>query len=245
MEPVDTNPDKLQDFWEWLVEYRNQVVLAILIALGGGMIWYVGKVKKQTSEEAAAGELHAVLSPSLDLAGTTDTQSDSEKLQGVVGANPDTAAAVNAAYLKASALFKERDYAGAEQAFQTFYATHGTHTLAAGALFGKAASMHAQSKPVNDLQSAYKAVVSQFPTSAEADQARVALARMLESTDAAKAREYIDDVTKVDENFVLGGFWATEAERLDKALPGKSGAEPEKQPEPTPDPGLQAPAPSK
>ena len=246
VEPVDNNPDKLQDFWEWLVENRTQVVLAIVIALGAGMIYYVGKIKDIKAEEAGAGELHAVLSPNLELAGTADELADSEKFQAVVADNPETASAVNAAYMNASALFKERDYAEAEKAFQVFYSAYTTHTLTPGALFGIAASRHAQGGDAKSVQGAYQEVITQHPSSPESNQARVALARALLETDRDQAKKLIEALPKEDDQFVLAGFWATEAARLESLLkspsskPEGTGEEPEEKPV-APNPGLPAP----
>ena len=71
VEPAETHPDKLVDFWEWLVENRTQVSLAIIAALGIGMIAYVKKVSRLQDEEAAAEEFLAASNPDFEIEGVT------------------------------------------------------------------------------------------------------------------------------------------------------------------------------
>ena len=80
MEPAETHPDKLVDFWEWLVENRTRVSLVIIAALGIGMIMYVKKVRQRQDEESAAEEFLAASSPDFEIEGGTTTLTASARL---------------------------------------------------------------------------------------------------------------------------------------------------------------------
>ena len=166
MESEDTHPDRLLDFWEWLVEYRTQVILAIVIALGGGMIWYIKKTERKEAEEKGALELWAASNSDVQIDGADTNLTTSARLKKVIAENPDTAAAVNAGILAASALFDERSYAEAEGAFQKFVTLNKTSPLVATALFGMAASREAAKPSETERAIAgYQAVVAQYPQS--------------------------------------------------------------------------------
>jgi tetratricopeptide (TPR) repeat protein len=243
VEPAETHPDKLVDFWEWLVEHRTQVSLAIIAALGIGMIVYVKKVGKIQDEELAAAEFDAAIR----LGGS------STNLQRVVDDNPGTATAINASFLAASSLFDERAYDKAAMAFEKFYSSNPASALAPAALFGAAASWDAASQ-VEGAIKGYKNVVSQYRNSPEATQSRVALAKLYlakSTPDTAEAKKLLDKVVADGQSDFISGFWEGEAQRLydslesgDKAIeapikleqPGTSknsgeSGEPKKQPE--------------
>ena len=61
VEPAETHPDRLIDFWEWLVENRTQVVLAIIIAIGAVLIVYTQRLNSQMAEEAAGEDVLAAM----------------------------------------------------------------------------------------------------------------------------------------------------------------------------------------
>lgn len=231
VESEDTHPDKLQDFWDWLVENRTQVVLALVIALGVGMIWYVKKVGAAQDEEKAGEDLLAASSEGFEVEGSDPNKKRSERLQQVVADNPGTSAAVNAAFLAASELFEEREYGKAFAAFENFSIDHKESPLAAAALFGAAASFEAaQAKAAADALPKYERVVSQFPGSPEAMQAQVAMAKIhLAQTPPAKekAKELLEKATKQQAGFIPG-FWLREAHRLAESLNPKPTPDPEK-----------------
>ena len=213
VEPAETHPDKLVDFWEWLVEHRTQVSLAIIAALGIGMILYVKKVGKIQDEELAAAEFDAAIR----LGGS------STNLQQVVDDNPGTAAAINASFLAASSLFDERLYDKAARAFEKFYSLKRASALAPAALFGAAASWDAASQAEGAVKG-YQNVVSQFPNSPEATQSRVALAKLYlakSTPDADKAKALLDEVAKDGQAGMIPGFWDREAMRLSDSLEPK------------------------
>lgn len=253
VEPTETHPDKLVDFWEWLVENRSQVSFVIIAALGIGMIVYVKKVQQIQDEESAADELLAASNPDFEIEGGNTNLTTSARFQKVADDNPGTAAAINASFLAASSLFDERAYDKAAMAFEKFHSSNPASALAPAALFGAAASWDAASQ-VEGAIKGYQKVVSQFPNSPEATQSRVALAKLYlakSTPDTAEAKKLLDKVVADGQSDFISGFWEGEAQRLydslesgDKAIeapikleqPGTSknsgeSGEPKKQPE--------------
>jgi tetratricopeptide (TPR) repeat protein len=223
VEPAETHPDKLVDFWEWLVEHRTQVSLAIIAALGIGMIVYVKKVGKIQDEELAAAEFLAASSPDFEIEGGTTTLTASARLQKVADDNPGTAAAINASFLAAGSLFDERAYDKAMTAFEGFYSSNPSSALASAALFGAAASRDAARQSEGAIKG-YQSVISHFPNSPEAMQSRVALAKLYlakATPDTANAKALLDQVANDGQTGFIPGFWGSEARRLSDGLKPK------------------------
>ena len=223
MEPAETHPDKLVDFWEWLVEHRTQVSLAIIAALGIGMIVYVKKVRRLQDEEAAAEEFLAASSPEFEIEGATPNLTASARFQKVADDNPGTTAAINASFLAASSMFDERAYDNAAMAFMKFYSSNPASALAPAAIFGAAASRDAASQAEGAVKG-YQNVVSQFPNSLEATQSRIALAKLYlakSTPDTDKAKALLDEVAKDGQAGMIPGFWHREATRLSDSLKPK------------------------
>ena len=232
MDSAETHPDKLVDFWEWLVENRTQVLLVIIAALGIGMIVYVKKERRLQDEELAAEDFLAASNPGFKVDGGNTNLATSARLQKVADDNPGTTAAINASFLAASSLFDERAYAEAEKAFERFYSSNPSSALAPAAWFGKAASLDAAGQAGGAMKGdrlwlaegaikGYESVISQFPKSPEAMQSRVALAKLYlaqAAPDTAKAKELLGQVTEGSQSRFVPGFWANEARRLSDNL---------------------------
>ena len=216
VEPAETHPDKLVDFWEWLVENRRQVSLVIIAALGIGMIVYVKKVQRIQDEESAADELLAASNPDFEIEGGNTNLTTSARFQKVADDNPGTAAAINSSYLAASSLFDERAYDKAVVAFEKFYSSYSSSALASSALFGAAASRDAAQQEEGAIKEGYQTVISQFPNSPEAMQSRVALATLYlakTTPDTAEAKKLLDK-TKDGQSGFIAEFWGDKAKRL-------------------------------
>ncbi len=223
VEPAETHPDKLVDFWEWLVENRTQVVLAIVIALGAGMVWYVKKIGKEQDEIKAAEEYLAAYDPDIEIDGGSTNLLTSARLQEVADDNPGTAAGINASFLAASSLFDERAYDKAEEAFEGFYSSNPSGVLASAALFGAAASRDAAGQAEGAIKG-YLKVIGQSPGSPEAMQSRVALAKLYltkATPDVVKAKELLGQVSESGQSRFVPGFWRSEAQRLSNSLESK------------------------
>ena len=216
MEPAETHPDRLIDFWEWLVENRRQVILAIFIAVGAVLIVYTQRLNSQMAEEAASEDVLAAMDPdqfSTDKVNSESTKS--ERFAEVVANHPDTAGASNARFLQASALFDEGKFTEAEAVFSAYASENPLSPLVAAAALGQASCK--ASLNVNDpgAAAAYEAVRSQHVGTAEAVQATLALGRMaMAKKNVPKARNLF---TEVSTNRV-SQIWASSASDLLRQL---------------------------
>ena len=216
MEPAETHPDRLIDFWEWLVENRRQVILAIFIAVGAVLIVYIKRQNEQLAEEAAGEDVLAVIDNRFSTEEVDPKSSVSERFAKVVLNHPDTAGASNAKFLQGSALFDEGEFKKADDVFAAYIAGNPQSPLRSAAALGQAACK--ASLNVNDpgAAAAYEAVRSQHAGTAEAVQATLALGRLkMAAKDATKAKELF---TVVSTN-IISPFWASEANKLLGQLP--------------------------
>ena len=219
VEPLDKNyeEDQLTLFMEWLLANRTQVSLIIIIALGIGMIVYVKKVNAVMAEETAAEDLLAATTDDFQVAGVNPNQSSSERLKSVAQNHKGTQAADIAGFLAASALYDERKYGEAAKAFEAFQGTEaGRGPLAAAVQFGWAAALDA-SGDTQGAKERYQKVVDEHGKTAEATQARVALAKLIlaqAEPDKAEAKKLLLAASQESQAGRIPGFWGSEAERL-------------------------------
>ena len=215
MEPAETHPDRLIDFWEWLVENRTQVVLAIIIAIGAVLIVYTQRLNSQMAEEAASEDVLAAMAPrrfSTDQVNPKSTSS--ERFAEVVVNHPDTAGARNAKFLQASALFDEGEFKKADAVFAVYISENPQSLLRAAAALGQAACKASLNDP--GAEAAYEAIRNQYADTSQAVQATLALGRLaMAAKDTAKAKELF---TVVSTN-KSSPFWASEANKLLGQLP--------------------------
>ena len=244
MEPLDKNTeeDQLTLFMEWLLANRTQVALIIIIALGIGMIVYVKKVNAVMAEETAAEDLLAATTRDSQVTFEVDSvnpdQSLSERLNSVAQNHKGTKTSGIAGFLAASALYDERKYEEAAKAFEAFHGTEaGLGPLAAAVQFGWAAALDA-SGDTQGAKERYQKVVDEHGKTAEATQARVALAKLIlaqAEPDKTAAKELLVTASQESQAGRIPGFWGREAERLlaplNVATPEPSEAPQEEAPE--------------
>lgn len=240
MESLDKNSeeDQLTLFMEWLLTHRTQVALIIIGALGIGMMVYVKKVDAVLAEETAAEDLLAATTDDFQVASVNQNQSPSERLNSVAKNHKGTQAADIAGFLSASALYDERKYEDAAKAFEAFQGTEaGRGPLAAAVKFGLAAALDASGDTVKAREH-YQKVVDEHDKTAEATQARVALAKLIlaqAEPDKAAAKELLLAASQESQAGRIPGFWGSEAERLlaplNVATPEPSEAPQEEAPE--------------
>ena len=244
MEPLDKNSeeDQLTLFMEWLLANRTQVALIIIIALGIGMIVYMKKVNAVLAEETAAEDLLAATTGDSQVTFEVDSvnpdQSLSERLDSVAQNHKGTKTSGIAGFLAASALYDERKYEEAAKAFEAFQGTEaGRGKLAAAVQFGLAAALDA-SGDTDRAKEHYKKLKNEHGKTAEAIQARVALAKLIlaqAEPDKAAAKELLVEASQESQAGRIPGFWGSEAERLlaplNVATPESSEAPQEEAPE--------------
>ncbi len=213
MEPAETHPDRLIDFWEWLVENRRQVILAIFIAVGVVLIVYIKRQNTQLAEEAAGEDVLAAMDNRFSTEEVDPNSLVSERFAKVVVNHPDTDGARNARFLQASALFDEGEFKKANDVFSVYISENPLSPLRAAAALGQAACKASLNDP--DAEAAYEAIRNQYADTSEAVQATLALGRMaMAAKDASKARELF---TEVSTNRV-SRIWASSASDLLRQL---------------------------
>ena len=213
MEPAETHPDRLIDFWEWLVENRTQVILAIIIAVGAVLIVHTKRLNTQLAEEEAGEDVLAAMDSRFFTDEVNPNATASERFAKVVLNHPGTAGASIAKFLQASALFDERKFTEADAAFAAYASENPLSPLLAAAALGQAACKGS----LNDdgAAAAYEAVRNQHAGTSEAVQATLALGRMaMTAKDEPKARELF---TAVSTNRV-SQIWASIASGLLRQL---------------------------
>ena len=214
MEPAETHPDRLIDFWEWLVENRRQVVLAIFVVFAVVVGVYINRQSEQLAEEEAGEDVLAVIDNRFSTEEVDSKSQASERFAKIMVNHPDTAAASNAKFLQASALFDEGKFTEAEAVFSAYASENPESSLRAAAALGQAACKASLEEP--DAESAYEAIRNHYTGTPEAVQATLALGRLkMTAKDTAKAKELF---TVVSTNRI-SQFWASEANKLLGQLP--------------------------
>lgn len=209
VEPAETHPDRLIDFWEWLVENRTQVVLAIIIAIAVVLIMKTKSLNTQLAEEAAGEDVLAAMDNRFSTEEVNPNSAASERFAKVVVNHPDTAGARNAKFLQASALFEEGEFKKADAVFSVYISENPLSPLQAAAALGQAACKASLNDP--GAEAAYEAICNQYVDTSEAVQATLALGRLAKAAkDTAKAKKLFTDVS---ENKV-SPFWASVANEL-------------------------------
>ena len=140
MEPAETHPDRLIDFWEWLVENSTQVILAIIIIIGAVLIVHTQRLNTQLAEEAAGEDVLAAMDNRFSTDEVNPNATASGRFAKVVLNHPGTAGASNAKFLQASALFDEGKFMEADAAFAAYASENLLSPLLAAAALGQAAS---------------------------------------------------------------------------------------------------------
>ena len=140
MESTETHPDRLIDFWEWLVENRMQVILAIIIAIVAVLIVYTQRVNAKLAEEESGEDVLAATDQRFSTDQVNPNATASERFGNVALNHPGTAGANNAKFLQASALFDEGKYKEADAAFAGYVSENPLSPLVAAAALGQAAS---------------------------------------------------------------------------------------------------------
>ena len=209
MEPAETHPDRLIDFWEWLVENSTQVILAIIITIVAVLIVHTQRLDAQLAEEAAGEDVLAAMDNRFSTDEVNPNATASGRFAKVVLNHPGTAGASNAKFLQASALFDEGKFMEADAVFAAYASENPLSPLLAAAALGQAASKAS----LNDsgAAAAYEAVRNQHAGTPEAAQATLALGRIaMAAKDEPKAREFF---TAVSTNRA-SQYWASIAGEL-------------------------------
>ena len=183
-----------------------------MVVLGFGI--YIHRLQKEQTETLANEALLQLKTPAQPTNAPPPSPSAFLK---VASEYASTSVAERAELLAAGALFEENKYSEAEALFAKFLKERANSQLAATAAYGVAASLEAQGKQTEAI-SAYQTVITRFPKSGAAVEARLNLGRVHEGrNEFDKALQYYSEVAK------MNSYWSRDAgvhrERLTKAHP--------------------------
>ena len=165
------------EFLAWLEGNKKRLATTAVIAVVVGFAISAYRWKSHQAELAASDALLELRTP---LGSTEKTSPPDAKTYLKIAADfPGTDAAERASYLAAGAHFTQGDYAGAHAQFSHCLERHAQHSLAAGAAYGKAASLEAQNK-LDEALASYQSLLTQYPNSSVLDNAKLAMARLFE-----------------------------------------------------------------
>jgi TolA-binding protein len=215
METQDASAAFLIKFWPWFEAKRKQLLYTAVAVVVILFVWYF--ITTQSEQKAIdAGQAFTQLQLNLP-ANPTPPATAPVPPRACRHTGPP-ASRRHPPPAAPSVLFGAGRYEDAQAQFQKFLGANRGSSLAAAAQLGVAASLEAQNKP--DLAAtAYRAVTTSYPNSAEALPARFSLARVLESQGKlSEASSYYQEVARSP----LAGSMASEAaQRAARIAPAK------------------------
>ncbi len=196
----------LFEFLAWIeVNKKRLVIGATAVAIIGFGIWFYRLKAAQTEEAATAALLQ--LNPAAAGSAAQPSASSSDFLQ-IANAYAGTAAGEHALYLAAGAQFAEGKYTDAKATFERFLREHDGSSLAPGASFGVAACLDALDQ-ASEAAAKYQELIARFRDTAEAGQAKLALARIDEAQKhPEQALQIYDEMTRSN---VTANAWSSAA----------------------------------
>ncbi|MBM3901236.1 MAG: tetratricopeptide repeat protein [Verrucomicrobia bacterium] len=198
------------DLLTWLEINRRLVVGVVLVVSVVLAVLAVVRSQQRATRAAAAKELLQIIPP----VGPGEAQKapDVAKLLALSGQFPATAAGQQARLLAAGQLFVSGKYAEAQSEFSRFEEQNPNSEFVGVALIGIAAALEAQGKDADAVKAYDRAILG--GGDGFAVQARLAKARLLESTSPAVALGLIDEGLKNAAASVVGEQAATARTRL-------------------------------
>lgn len=205
---------------EWLAwfEVNKMKLLVAVIAIAAVVAAFaLYRAKVIASEQAGWSALFKVARP-----GSRGDQAESASPQAyldVAAAHPGTAAGAQARLLAARALFEQGKFPEARAQFEGFARLFGESEFVGAAELGVAASLDSENK-AGEALAAYQAVVAQRPNTAEATQAKLAIARIHESrNDFTQALKLYDELARPTSQTVWGAEASMRRDYLLQAHP--------------------------
>lgn len=182
----------LYEVWAWLEVNRKRVIVGAVGALVVVVIGYVLFWKRGQTELNADDALLS-LRPTAAASGAKPAASPEDFLK-VAAEHASTAAAERALLLAAGRFYDEGKYAEAQAQYEKALGHDASGLLAPLAALGVATSLDAQDK-VDAAMAAYQAVVSKYPDSPAAADAKMAMAFLHESrNEPEQALKLYDEV---------------------------------------------------
>src|SRR5262245_50133902 len=171
-----TGSTRMIDFLAWVEVNKKKLlmgtgVMAVAIAAYSIYNWH-----RNEAEAEATAALFKIQSP----ASKPETPPGAQAFLQVATAHVGTSAGTQALLLAAEALFRENKFAEAKTQFESFLRTYPEHPMAPAAAYGIAACQDALDK-TNEALAAYQDVVTRYPGSVVASQAKLGLARLYQA----------------------------------------------------------------
>lgn len=213
MQAESTGSLKTLEWLAWLETNARQVALGALIVaiLGGGVFFYN---YRQAQNEAAA--YNAVLLLQAEAGRANPSSTDLLKVQADYAG---TAAARQAGFLAAGALFAEGKPAEAQAEFDKFIRASAEDPLTPQAALGSAACLEAQ-KNLDAALAAYQGVIDRHPNEGVAIQAKLAVGRIQETKGQhADALKLYQDVARSPNMTAWQGEFANRRDDLLRRFP--------------------------
>lgn len=183
----------LYEVWAWLEVNRKRVIVGLVAVLAVVVIGYVLYWMRGQSNLRADDAL-LVLRPTPANSDSKPAASPEDFLK-VASEHPSTPTAERALLLAAGRFYDEGKYAEAQAQYEQALAHDASGLLAPLAALGVATSLDAQDK-VDAAMAAYQAVVSKYPDSPSAADAKMAMASLHESrNEPALALKLYDELT--------------------------------------------------
>jgi predicted negative regulator of RcsB-dependent stress response len=208
MQTQDAPTEFLIKFWPWFEANRNRIIgFAVAVVVIVLAVYFYST--EQAQKAVDAGRAYTQLQ--LNQPPNPTVQQVADEFQQLANKYPGTIAGQRALAQAASVLFSAGRYADAQADFQKLAAINAAGPLAASAQLGVGACLEAQNQ-LDAAATAYHAVLSGFPNSAETLPAKFSLGRVLEAQNKpSEAASYYGEVA----HSPLGGSLAQEAaERL-------------------------------
>ena len=216
------------DLLTWL-EINRRLVVGVVLAVSLVLaVLAVIRSQQRATRAAAAKELLQLMPPVGP--GETPKSPDVAKLLALSSQYPGTAAGQQARLLAAGQLFVSGKYAESQAEFSRFEEQNPNSEFIGVALIGIAAALEAQGKDAEAVKAYDRAILG--GGDGFAVQARLAKARLLESTSPAAALGLIDEVLKSAAASVMGEQAAATRTRLVQKHPELAATAPTNAPAP-------------
>jgi tetratricopeptide (TPR) repeat protein len=172
-----SRPADVYDLWAWFEVNKLKVaviaVVAIVVGFSVATYRYIVQQKELKASDALLALKPALIPP------TNAAPLEATSFFKVADEYKGTDAAERAEFYGATVLFSQNKYAEAEAAFGKFLKEYEGTPWAAASTYGIAAAQEAQGK--GEALASYQNVFARFPQSAEADLAKMAVARIYEA----------------------------------------------------------------
>jgi predicted negative regulator of RcsB-dependent stress response len=201
---------RMIDFLAWVEVNRKKLMIGTVVVAVAIAAYSIYQWQHNEAEAEAAAALYKIQTP----ASRPEKPPAAQAFLQVATAHPGTSAGAQALVLGAEALFRENKFTEAKGQFESFLRDHADHPMTPAAAFGIAACLDAMDKS-NEALTAYQDVVSRFPGSVVASQAKLGLARLYQTKgDLAQSLKIYDELARPTASSAWGAEASARREQL-------------------------------